>query len=101
MKMYCYDIENDVLRFLPTDLNAKKHFKELTMQGNIPNWNVHFQMNQVKADNDKLKVRLFISNYDFEAEFFEEVPMSEVIGKGEIFVYKIEKETKINFNLSF
>lgn len=94
MKMYCYDIENDVLRILPTDFNAKNHFKELTTQGNIPNWNVHFAMNQVEVDNDKLKVRLFISNYDFEAEFFEEVPMSEVIGKGEIFVYKSKKKQK-------
>ncbi|MDE7265009.1 MAG: hypothetical protein K2N52_01885 [Clostridia bacterium] len=94
MKMYCYDIENDELRVLPTDFNAKKHFKDLVTQGNIPNWNVHLAMNQVKVDNDKLKVRLFISYYDFGAEFFEDVPMSEVIGKGEIFVYKPKKKQR-------
>ena len=92
MKMYCYDIENDVLRILPTDFNAKNHFKELVAQGNVPSWNVHFAMNQVKVEDDRLKVRLFISNYDFEAEFFEEVPMSEVIEKGEVFVYKSKKK---------
>ncbi|MDE5721505.1 MAG: hypothetical protein K2I30_02020 [Clostridia bacterium] len=92
MKMYCYDIENDVLRILPTDFNAKKHFQELVVQGKIPSWNIHFAMNQVKVEDNKLKVRLFISNYDFETEIFQEVPMSEVIGKGEIFVYKSKKK---------
>lgn len=91
MKMYCYDIENDVLKILPTDFNAKKHFKELVAQGNIPSWNVHFAMNQVKVEDNILKVRLFISNYGFEYEFFEEVSMSEIIEKGEVFIYKSKK----------
>ncbi|MBD5100557.1 MAG: hypothetical protein HDT29_04730 [Clostridiales bacterium] len=92
MKMYCYDIKNDVLRILSTDFNAKKHFKELVAQGNIPSWNIHFAMNQVKVEDGKLKVRLFISNCGFEASFLEDVPMSEVIGKGEIFVYNPKKK---------
>lgn len=91
MKMYCYDIENDVLRVLPTDFNAKKHFKDLVAQGSIPSWNVYFPMQWAKVEDGKLKVHLFISHYEFEAEFFEEVPMSEVIGKGEVFIYKSKK----------
>ena len=92
MKMYCYDIENDLLRILPTDFNAKKHFKDLVANGDVPEWNVHFAMRWAKVEDDKLKVNLFISNYDFDADFFEEVPMSEVIGKGKIFVCKPKKK---------
>ncbi|MDE7372647.1 MAG: hypothetical protein K2N18_01140, partial [Clostridia bacterium] len=92
MKAYCYDIENDVLRILPTDFNAKKHFKELADRGDIPAWNVHFAMQWARVEAEKLKVRYFISHYDFEAEFFEEVPMPEVIGKGKVFIYKPKKK---------
>ncbi len=92
MKMYCYDIENDVLRILPTDFNAKKHFNELLTQGKVASRNVHFAMEYAKVEDDKLKVHLFISHFDFRGDYYEEVPMSEVIGKGEIFVCKPRKK---------
>ncbi len=92
MKMYCYDIENDVLRILPTDFNAKKHFNELLAHGKVASWNVHYAMEYAKVEDDKLKVHLFISHFDFKGDYYEEVPMSEVIGKGEIFVCKPRKK---------
>lgn len=92
MKMYCYDMVNDVLRILPSDFNAKKHFNELLAQDRVAGWNVHFVMGDAKVEDDKLKVHLFISHYDFRGDFYEEMPMSEVIGKGEIFVYKPKKK---------
>lgn len=88
MKMYCYDVENDLLRILPIDFNAKKHFNELLAQGKVADWNVHFAIGDAKVEDDKLKVHLFVSHYDFRSDYYEEAPMSEVIGKGKIFIYK-------------
>lgn len=88
MKMYCYDIENDVLRILPFDFNAKKYFNELLAQGKVASWNVHFAIGEAKVDDNKLKVHLFVSHYNFRGDYFEEVSMSEVVGKGKVFVYK-------------
>lgn len=92
MKMYCYDIENDVLRILPFDFNSKKRFHALAAQGNVPSWNAHFAMGDAKVEDDKLKVHLFISHYDFRGDYYEEVPLSEVIGKGDVFVCKPRKK---------
>lgn len=93
MKMYCYDIENDVLRVLPFDFNAKKHFNELLAQGKVAGWNVHFAMEYAKVEDGKLKVHLFISHYDFRGDYYEETPMSQVIGKGKVYVCKPRKKT--------
>lgn len=88
MKMYSYDVENDLLRILPMDFNAKKHFNELLAQGKVADWNVHFAIGDAKVEDDKLKVHLFVSHYDFRGDYYEEAPMSDVIGKGKIFIYK-------------